>query len=187
MKPFDRLLQQWRIAVVRPYIPTGARLLDIGCGDGALFRELSPHLRAGVGIDLDPGPSRAEGAYQLIVGRIPEDLPNPSEPFDVITMLSVLEHVPPTDQPRVAKRCHALLKPGGYLVISVPSPTVDHLVRLLSALRIMDGTHCEEHYGFIVSTTPTIFQDLTFVQHKTFQCGLNHLFVFQKPGSPALQ
>ena len=47
MKVFDRVLLRWRIWKVLP----GDRLLDIGCGGGALLEGLAEHLREGIGID----------------------------------------------------------------------------------------------------------------------------------------
>ena len=51
MKWTDRFLQRWRIRKVLPYIKPGARVLDIGSADGALF-QFAPKLAAGcLGID----------------------------------------------------------------------------------------------------------------------------------------
>jgi hypothetical protein len=51
MKAPDRLLQFWRFSKVHPYIPRGARVLDIGCADGALFRLIENKIHEGVGLD----------------------------------------------------------------------------------------------------------------------------------------
>ena len=78
--------------------------------------------------------------------------------------------------------CAGLIKPGGHLIITVPSPIVDHLVRCLRFLRVVDGMRIEDHYGFKPSTTPTLFPAEVFSVHRAerFQLGLNHLFVFTR-------
>ena len=181
MKPLDRFLQRWRIVKAAPYIPAGARVLDIGCADGALFRRLRSRIREGVGID--PGVSGAcgEGPYRLIAGRFPDDVPA-GAPFDVITMLAVVEHIPLEQLPHVAQRCGALLTSGGRLILTVPSPLVDHLLDVLKRLHLLDGMELEEHTGFDVRQTPRFFSTggLRLVVAKPFQLGPNHLFVFQK-------
>lgn len=181
MKTLDHVLQRWRIAKAQPYIPSGARVLDIGCGDGALFRQLKSYIGQGVGIDPDLDRTVDMKYYTLISGQFPQDLPE-SPLFDVITMLAVLEHIPLEQQSRLAMECMHLLKPQGHLVITVPSPMVDPILDLLRFVRLIDGQALEEHYGFDPHQTPSIFSVESMVLHKAkkFQLGLNNLFVFKK-------
>ena len=86
-------------------IPPGARVLDVGCHDGALFRALGHGLREGVG----PGPSaRPDRSRVTATGSSPASSrpTRPTSPgrFDAVTMLAVLEHVPPDEQPTLADR-----------------------------------------------------------------------------------
>jgi SAM-dependent methyltransferase len=181
MKAMDRLLQRWRIAKARPYIAPGARVLDIGCAGGALFDQLKSRVGEGVGIDPDLGQPVKKGHYCLIAGWFPDDLPD-ARSFDAITLLAVLEHVPAEQLPQLAENCARYLKPGGYLVITVPSPAVDWILALLKLARIIDGMSLDEHYGFEPRKTPALFAvgGLELVKVKKFQLGLNNLYVFQK-------
>jgi SAM-dependent methyltransferase len=180
MKLVDRFLQNWRIDKARRYIPSGARVLDIGCADGALA-DRTPGLAEYVGIDpaLESLPPRPNRSY--IRGIFPQALED-SRPFDAITMLAVLEHVPPDQQTPLAENCAAYLKEGGRLIISVPSPLVDHILDGLKLLRVIDGMAVEEHYGYEVGQTPALFNvgGLSLLKWEKFQLGLNNLFVFQK-------
>ena len=106
MTGVDRLLQRMREQVALPHIPTGSRLLDVGCADGTLLRAASSRIREGVGID----PDAPAGDARLTRGRFPDDL-RASGPFDVITMLAVFEHVADADRARVVSACRALLRP----------------------------------------------------------------------------
>jgi len=179
----DRLIQDWRIRKARRYISARARVLDIGCADGALFRNLK-FLREGVGIDPDlkdnPGLHNAE----LVRGFFPADL-HDRRLFDVITLLAVLEHLPADAQISMAGNCFQYLKPGGVLIITVPSPVVDRILDLLKLFRLVHGMQTEQHYGFDVKLTPGLFKSAGFeLSHaRQFQLGLNNLFVFAKPES----
>ena len=182
MKTVDRWLQQWRIAKIRPYLTPGARVLDIGCADGALARAV-PELSDYVGLDPGLDASRSVPRGMLIKGCFPADLPPDAAPFDCITMLAVLEHIPLAAQQALAADCRRYLRPGGWVLITVPAPAVDYLLALLKALRVIDGMSLEEHYGFDVRSVAGCFSEssLELVVHRRFQLGLNHLFVFRKP------
>ncbi len=177
MKAIDRWLQRHRARVAGRWIPDGVRLLDIGCHQGEWLASLAPRLRCGVGID-PLAPPRTAGNLRLYRGEFPSDALRGE--FDVITLLAVLEHL--DDLPRVAERCRALLAPGGRIVVTVPSRAVDRILWVLRALRLIDGMSLEQHHGFHAADTVAIFEHegLDCVWRRRFQCGLNHVYVFQR-------
>jgi SAM-dependent methyltransferase len=183
MKLADRILQRWRIRKIRPYLKPGARVLDIGSVQGVLFSQI-PNLAQGcLGIDPTLTAKVETDRFILIPGFFPKDMP-PVEPFDAITMLAVLEHFPEAECAAVAEGCARFLSPGGLLLITVPSPAVDTILKWLKAFRLIEGMSLEEHHGYEVEQTPRVFADPPFelVRRASFQFGLNNLFVFRRRG-----
>jgi SAM-dependent methyltransferase len=181
VKHVDRILQQWRIRRASPWIRNGARVLDVGCFDDALFAALGRRLGSGVGVDpLLTGPVERD-RFRLMAGHFP-DVQLADSSFDAITMLAVLEHVPPAQLGRWAQVCARLLVPGGVVVATVPAPAVDHILAVLMRLRIADGMSVEEHHGFKPEVALAVFLRAGFVlaHQSRFQLGLNNLFVFAK-------
>ncbi len=188
MKYTDHLLQRWRIAKVRPHIPAGSRILDIGSGDGALFTALGSTLgRDSLGVEPTLQKQTIVNGCRLLPGFFPQAVPADAGLFDVMTMLAVLEHFPPDSHPTLRTGCEQFLRPGGKLLITVPSPLVDNVLAALKFLRLVDGMSLEEHHGFEVGQTRSIFPPASFclVSHAKFQLGLNHLWVFERcPPAP---
>lgn len=180
MKPLDIFFQNQRIARAGRFIRSGATVLDIGTRDGALFRRLK-QIRMGVGID-PMVPDVVRGAnYILLPGRFPKALP-PGETFDVVTILAVIEHMETSQCSGIDELCAGRLNPGGLLILTVPSRRVDFILTVLKILRLIDGQNIEEHHGFNPEATLDIFPPPLFRlrHHRTFQMGLNHLYVFEK-------
>ena len=186
LKATDRFIQTLRIRKAAANIPSNGRILDIGCGDGALFRHMSGRFIAGIGIDPELEKSVDFGTYRLIRGWFPGDLPA-TDGFDAITMLAALEHVPPDTQREMAKECARLLNPSGRLIITVPSTRVDTVLGVLKRIRLIDGMSLEQHYGFDPRLTPSLFSTdgFTLVKAESFEMGLNYLFVFKKAAASA--
>jgi SAM-dependent methyltransferase len=180
MKPLDRLLQRWRIAKAVPWVRRGDRVLDIGCFDPALLRRLEPRIERGVGIDPLASPWRA-GRLEVLRGTCPGEPRLDDGTFDCITMLAVLEHIP--DREALARECARLLAPGGRVVITVPRPAVDKVLAALLAVRLIKGMSLEQHDGYDVRRTVPLFESagLRLLKRRSFQLGLNCLFVFERP------
>ena len=101
---------------------SGLRILDIGCGAGLLCEPLS-RLGAQV-IGVDPSPSNIAAAkLHADRGHLSIDYRcttveeiDVRERFDVVLAMEVVEHV--IDVGLFLKRCAAMLKPGGLMVVS---------------------------------------------------------------------
>ena len=100
----------------------GKKILDIGCGTGAMMEDLTV-LEADVyGLD---GSSEAVGFCQrrnlknIRLGNLERSLPFFNNFFSAITCLDVLEHI--TSDEKLLAEIYRILKPGGFLVISVPA------------------------------------------------------------------
>ena len=181
MKLIDTLLQKTRIRQASRFIRKGDSVLDIGSSDGVMFQYLKGVLSEGIGIDPLLEKELVAAHYRLIPGFFPEVAPR-NKTFDVVTMLAVLEHIPIDSQKALVKACWEKLKPDGRVIITVPSPKVDHILAVLKTLRLIDGMSLEEHYGFKPDHTSRLFGPPYFreIYHSTFQFGLNNLFVFEK-------
>lgn len=104
-------------------IPAGiASLIDIGCGAGGFLEELSAERPTLTLAGLEPNSEAAARArsrgFEVIESRFPLDS-EPLDRFDCVTFNDVLEHI---EDPWLAMRsARCLLRPGGYVVASVPN------------------------------------------------------------------
>lgn len=124
LSPIDRfgvlLSERSIMRVIRKYHQPA--VLDIGCGYHALLlRGLASTLSRGVGVDMRVSDeARATPHLTFYEQPIEEVLDTlAAHRFDVITLISVVEHL--WDPVLVLTACHALLRPGGSLLINVPN------------------------------------------------------------------
>jgi 2-polyprenyl-3-methyl-5-hydroxy-6-metoxy-1,4-benzoquinol methylase len=180
----DRFLQQWRIRKARRELSPGARVLDIGTHDGTLFRVTGAR---GVGIDPELATGDAPQGVTLVKGWFPADLPELADgSFDAAVALAVVEHVPEGELEAWADALARLIVPNGALIITVPSPTVDKILHVLMKLHLVAGMEAHQHHGFEPGDLNGIFTAPLWkrTKHRTFQLGLNHLYVFERTPDP---
>ncbi len=100
----------------------GGKLLDVGCGTGVFLAEAKkdPHWEVA---GIEPNPKAAEYTRNELGVEIYQqrfaDAPLPNNQFDVITMWNVLEHLDFPSQD--LRRAMEILRPGGWLVFSIPN------------------------------------------------------------------
>ncbi len=105
-------------------LETRPRILEYGCGTGMTLHCLSPIARV-YGIDSSDKAlayCRRRGLPHLHKMEIPDfaDRSNPfGDPFDIILLLDVLEHI--KEERQILRGLRTWLKPGGYLLVSVPA------------------------------------------------------------------
>lgn len=100
-------------------LPRGGRLLDVGCGTGALVREARSAGHDAIGVEPDPEmaslASRALGRDVAVAGL--PDLPHADDGFDAVVASFVLNHV---DDPRAgARELARVAAPGGTVRATV--------------------------------------------------------------------
>jgi SAM-dependent methyltransferase len=95
-------------------------VLDLGCGTGAMTKLLSRYGRA-IGVDVEATAVAAARKRGVNAQQIPTagPLPLPSDQFDVVTSLDVIEHI--DDDVAVLSEMYRVMKPGGTLLIAVPA------------------------------------------------------------------
>ena len=108
------------LAAIADAVPEGARVLDIGCGDGALLAALRDGKHVdGRGIELDPDNVAAAVARGLSVvqGDADADLADyPDDAFDVVILSNTLQAM--RDPAKVVAE---LLRIGRRAVVSFPN------------------------------------------------------------------
>ncbi len=133
----QHLLAQLLNPVCEPIVrksspPTGARCLDLGCGQGSTTRWLHEVWNAAetVGVDFDPNlidyarsvtPEPSSISYQQ-GNAMQLDFPDAS--FDAIFLRYLLVHVPDPDA--AIREMLRVVKPGGIIVAVEPDCSYDH-------------------------------------------------------------
>lgn len=121
--------------------PAGSRLIDLGCGTGAVAH-LIAQARPGVavtGVDFSQVPPSRAGAVELHSGVRVEALPFADGAFDGAVSQFGIEY---SDVRRAAAELARVLKPGApvaFAVHHVGSPIIEHNRRRDSAIEVLTG------------------------------------------------
>ena len=151
------------LSVLTSHIAPGARVLDLGCGSGAIGRYLAQRDGAGTtvidGLTISADEARLAAPHYRRVEVA--DLDNarladlfPAQSYDAIVCADVLEHI--RQSPRVLAECRQLLAPEGRLLLSIPNAGYAGLVAELMAGEFryrQEGLLDETHVRFFTRRT----------------------------------
>lgn len=142
-----RRLEAKRLLSICNDLPSDARIIDIGCGDGfhlGLLQEFGPKSWRLEGVDLDQRAALVASQRGLSVhlGTV-QDLPLERSAYDFALMIQTIEHV--SSPPEVLAAVHALLKPGGRLLIVTDN--TDSLDFSAFKSRHWGGYHFPRHFN----------------------------------------
>jgi len=117
----DRIqFRAWERALNACGCGAGTLVLDVGCGTGRWLRR---YLRRGlrpVGLDFTQGMLRriaADGLPCPILSASAQSLPFPADTFDLVSSVTVIQHIPPPGQDQALAELVRVLRPGGHLLL----------------------------------------------------------------------
>src|SRR5918999_2610156 len=112
-----RLIPGFAALAERPVrgLPAGAKVLDVGAGNGLFVAEARAWGLKAAGIELDKGAAAAgrRAGLDLEVETAAERAAREPGTYDAVTLSHVIEHVP--DPVGLLRDCARLLRPGGSL------------------------------------------------------------------------
>ena len=152
-------------------IAEGERVLDVGCGSGAVTREIAKRVGSrGLAIGLDPSPALLAVARELAQESGLGDhvefregnalrLPFPDRSFDVVVCVTVLSHVPAGEAaiPELVR----VLRPGGRLGVfdlDTDMTAFTHPDRALTRRIVAAASDATAVNGWLVRQLPLLFQ-----------------------------
>jgi SAM-dependent methyltransferase len=133
--------------------------LDVGYGNGWLLGR-SP-VRVKLGIEKRNGRGVESDIWKLEPGSI-----------DFVTALAVLEHIP--NWPHVLKQMCRVLAPNGRMVVTIPEPKADRLIRLFAE------SDAKEHRYIAPHEFRSELVGCGVEAAGTFECGFNRFYVVRR-------
>lgn len=182
----DLFISRWRSRIIRSHIRQNDRILDFGCGHQALFllsvRDL---IKKGIGLDYDAEPGHPAQNLEIQNFHFKTRFEFPDEHFDQVTILAVLEHIPLDQVSVLLNEFKRILKVGGNVLITTPTPASKPLLEFLAfKLKIISAPEIADHkHYYSRADMHTLATQHGFIcsNYRTFQLGMNSFTALTKP------
>ncbi len=175
---FSPFLRRRRIAAALPFLK--GRVLDYGCGIGALTEYFSPENY--IGIDDDKASlSIAKKTHPAYVFLYTDELCMIEGVFDSIALLAVIEHV--HDAEILLRLLGSLLEQNGSIVLTTPLPMAGLLHRFGACIGLFSKEAHNDHkafYGHKEIAAMAQSAGFGIAVEKRFLFGMNQLCILKK-------
>ena len=143
---FEPLFQELRIRHILPHLPRGGVFVDVGCDQPqVLIDRVSEEMKTCIGLDIVVE-SHSYRNVKILHQDLQKKITLPSNSADVVTLLAVLEHMKHPNE--IVAECFRILKPGGVLLITVPSPASKPILDLFAILGLVRREMIEQHENY---------------------------------------
>jgi len=177
-------IRRQRTAMVAPYVR--GDVLDIGCHDAATLGW--PNLAIGryVGTDIDEQAlARARAKYpdrEFICNDIDREPLGFDREFDCVVLVALIEHI--LNQRHLLEQCRTALRPGGFLVLTTPTPFGNDIVHRVGGRLGLFSRSVEDHHVVIYDRrrlqAAAEMVGFSLHRHRYFQLGCNQLAILRR-------
>ncbi len=178
----EGLLSPWlrkkRFQAAMPFLR--GRVLDFGCGSGAMAAVIDAEHYLGVEID---DASLRQAKTDFPSHSFVSELPDASRKFDTIVSLAVIEHVDNPSEFLASLATHLDAAADSCLIVSTPHPAVDWVHDVGAALGLFSKHASEEHEDLLDRDKLEAAGSqahLTLDSYQRFLFGANQIAVFKK-------
>jgi SAM-dependent methyltransferase len=177
----SRLIQERRYQVSRSFID--GDILELGCGTATITEALHPG-QSYTGIEYGPRImewlKQNRPGYDFYRYDLDRDEINLDRQFDTILMVAVIEHL--ADPRHILRQMPRLLRPGGRLVITTPTPFGNLIHSIGVNLGLFYKTAAQDHkHIYDQVSLPHLLKEcgLEVIKYRSFILGGNQLCVSQ--------
>lgn len=184
----DYLLQFHRTRRVARHVDDNDVVLDFGCYQGEFLKLIENQIQAGFGIDKNIS-SRSSlnesenSKIRLLKGNVDHirRLPRDFQPT-LIVAIAVLEHLSDCEILSFGTSIREISTQNARLIITMPHPFVDNLIKFLKRLRLLDGMDDDAHHELGIEIVIQLLKKTNWrmIYWKKFQFGLNNEIHFVK-------
>lgn len=128
------------------------KLIDVGCGDGYLLKEIARKLPEIDLFGIDLSENRVEMAKKFVPTAMlktadAQDMPFEDQTFDIVVCSEVIEHC--LDDTKVLAELSRISKPNSFLILTAPNfYTFESISRVLIGRRIAPPSYHLREYSY---------------------------------------
>ena len=150
----------------------GRRVLEVGFGSGVTFPNLSESYEEIHGLDLTTSVEQVANVFTArqivthLVNASVLSMPYDDDFFDTVLLISILEHLKPSEQTQAFREVRRVLKPGGQAIYGVP---IERGLMVFT-FRLLGCNIREHHFSTqqdVCSAARSLLQEVRIIQMRS--------------------